>query len=153
MKNITKFTRFLILAVAAWATAAFAQAGGDYDQPAISGYDVVSYFQDSGPVRGTGFHVHEYEGAIFLFATEANKDAFAKSPEKYLPEFNGYCAFGVSLGKKFHSNPEVFEVVEGKLYLNLDTDIQSKWRADLSESIAKGHAQWKSIADKSASEL
>lgn len=140
-----------VFAVLVLAAASF--AASDFDQPAIGGYDLVSYHQESGPVRGSGFHVAQHDGATFLFASEDNKKAFEKAPEKYLPAYNGYCAFGLSLGKKFHSDPLVYKIVDGKLYLNLNSDIQGKWGADEAGNIKKADANWAKVASTPASKL
>ena len=117
---------------------------------AISGYDPVSYFTENKAMRGSGMQVAIHAGQTYLFASEKNKNKFVKNPSKYLPEFGGYCAFGAALGKKFHSDPTVFAVVKGKLYLNLNKDIQKKWNAKLSSMIKDGHKNWKKIKNKSA---
>ena len=140
-KNILRITTVLI----ASATAAFAAKAGDYDLPAVGGYDLVSYHQDSGPVRGTGFQTATHDGVTYLFANEANKTAFEANPHKYLPAYNGFCAYGVSLGKKFNTDPTVYELVGGTLYLNLDTDIQAKWAEDVKGNIAKADQNWKKL--------
>ena len=68
---------------------------------AVGGYDLVSYHQ-SEPVRGSGHHLSEHEGNTYAFSSSSNKEAFASNPDKYLPQFGGYCAYGASLGKKFY---------------------------------------------------
>lgn len=105
----------------------------------------MSYHQESGPVRGTGFQAATHNGVTYLFANEANKAAFEANPEKYLPAYNGFCAYGVSLGKKFNTDPEVYEIVNGTLYLNLDKDIQGKWAEDVKGNIAKADQNWKKL--------
>lgn len=127
-------------------SAVSAQAADSYDKPAIGGYDVVSYHQESGPVRGSGFHAVTHDGASFLFANEENKAAFEQNPEKYVPAYNGYCAFGASLGKKFHSNPEVYKVVDGVVYLNINGDIQKKWEGALEDNIEKADKNWMTLS-------
>lgn len=150
---ISSFTKKYAALAAAFIIAAIAQAGADYDLPAVGGYDLVSYHEDTGPVRGTGFHASSHEGVTYLFASKENKKAFEKSPEKYLPAYNGYCAFGVSLGKKFNSDPSVYEIVDGTLYLNLDKGIQGKWSKDIPGNIEKADGNWSKIADTPASKL
>lgn len=145
-KRIAAFAAFIFVSAAA-------HAASDFDQPAIGGYDLVSYHQESGPVRGSGFHVAQHHGATFLFASEENKNAFEADPEKYLPAYNGYCAFGASLGKKFHSDPTIYKIVDDVLYLNLDAGIQEKWNADIAGNIEKADKNWKTIATKSAADL
>ena len=98
-----------------------------HSTPGISGYDPVAYFTDGKPVKGSGYHVAEYKGVTYVFASKDHKTTFEASPEKYVPAYGGYCAYGVAVGKKFVSDPEAWKIVQGKLYLNLDKDIQSKW--------------------------
>lgn len=109
------------------------------------GYDVVSYFKDGKAKRGTGWHVAVHGGTTYLFANKKNRNQFVKTPEKYLPQFGGYCAFGVAVGKKFYADPTVWKIVDGKLYLNLDKEIQEKWESDLSGYLKKGHANWSKV--------
>lgn len=78
---------------------------------------------------------------------------FEANPEKYAPQFGGYCAYGVAVGKKFFSDPSIWEVVDGKLYLNLDKNIQKKWNEDKSRHIKKAHSNWNDIEHKHPSEL
>ncbi|MGB0371161.1 MAG: YHS domain-containing (seleno)protein [Opitutales bacterium] len=141
------FKNIILVAVATIVTSvnALAAKAGDYDLPAAGGYDLVSYHQDSGPVRGSGFHVSEYKGVNYIFANEENKATFDANPEAYLPAYNGYCAFGVALGKKFHTDPLVYEIVDGVLYLNLDKDIQGKWSEDIRGHITKANQNWAKI--------
>lgn len=143
---IKKLLKTIAAIASVLAVTATAQAGSNYDQPAISGYDLVSYHQDSGPVRGTGFHAHEHDGATFLFSSKENLEAFKQNPEKYLPAYNGYCAYGAALGKKFNADPAVYEIVDGTLYLNLDASIQEKWAEDIPGHIAKGDKHWEKIS-------
>lgn len=117
------------------------------------GYDLVSYQSGEGPVRGTGHHVAVQDGVTYLFASESNKKAFEASPEKYLPAYGGYCAYGIAVGKKFVGNPDVWEVVDGRLYLNLDPKIQGLWREDVSGHIQKADGTWRTIRDKDPSDL
>lgn len=119
----------------------------------VSGYDLVSYHQASGPVSGNGHHLLEHEGVTYLFANGENKEKFAKSPAKYLPAYGGYCAFGASLGKKFYGDPKVYKVVDNTLYLNLDKKIQAMWSKDIPGSIATADKLWPSIKNVAASEL
>ena len=75
------------------------------------------------------------------------------NPEKYVPAFGGYCAFGVSVGKKFIGDPEVWRVVDGTLYLNLDAGIQDEWLKDVPGRIKTANTTWKKIKDKSPASL
>ena len=126
--------------------AAAAQAA-DYTHstPAVQGYDVVTYHTDKRPLRGNGHFVATHEGATYLFSSQENLKTFEANPEKYVPAYNGYCAFGVSVGKKFVGDPEVYRVVDGKTYLNLDASIQGEWLKDVPGRIRSADKQWGKI--------
>ena len=115
------------------------------DTVGLSGYDAVSYHTEKEAVKGSGKYALKHNGVTYLFSTEANKNSFKNNPDKYLPAYGGYCAFGVAIGKKFSADPEVWEIVDGKLYLNLDQDIQKKWQEDKSANIFKGNKNWEEI--------
>lgn len=68
---------------------------------------------------------------IYVFANKKNRKMFEANPEKYIPAYGGYCAYGVAVGNKFIADPELWMIEDGKLYLNLDTDIQKKWLKDI----------------------
>ena len=119
----------------------------------VQGYDLVSYHTNSGPIRGNGHHVSVHESVTYLFATKENKQAFDQNPEKYLPAYGGYCAFGVSVGKKFVGDPEVWKVVDGRLYLNLDENVQKEWEKDIPGRIAMADKEWPKIIDASPESL
>ena len=124
-----------------------------HSTPAVQGYDVVSYQTGKRPIRGNGNFVAVYDGATYQFSSTDNRKAFEKNPEKYIPAYGGYCAFGASVGKKFIGDPEVWRIVDGKLYLNLDTGIQSIWLKDVPGRIKTADANWRNIKDKAPSEL
>ncbi len=135
------------------AGAALAQNENLVAQVGVSGYDLVSYYTESKPVRGNGNHVVEYEGVTYLFSSEENKSAFEKNPEQYLPAYGGYCAYGTAVGKKFYGDPEVWEIVDGTLYLNLDENIQKEWNKDKQGNIEKADVNWPKIKDKAPADL
>lgn len=119
----------------------------------VLGYDLVSYHKGEKPVRGAGKNVVVIDGTTYLFASEENKKAFERDPERYLPAYGGYCAFGVAINKKFVGDPEVWKIVDGTLYLNLDKNIQSNWNQDIQGNITKADWNWTGIKDKSPDEL
>jgi YHS domain-containing protein len=127
----------------------------DYTQstPGLSGYDPVAYFTEGKPVRGSGYNVAVYKGVTYAFASKKHKKMFEANPEKYVPAYGGYCAYGVAVGKKFVTDPEVWKIVDGKLYLNLDRDIQRKWNKDVPGYIKKADDNWLKIKDKAPSDL
>ena len=113
---------------------------------AVRGYDVVAYFSDGKPVRGSPEHQTEYKGSTFHFASKANRDAFSADPAKYAPQYGGFCAFGVSGGYKAATDPAAFTVVNGKLYLNYNRDVQGKWSADIPGFVAKADWTWPAVS-------
>ena len=120
---------------------------------AIHGYDPVAFFTQGKPLVGKMGITTVYQGAAFRFASEANKKVFEASPERYAPQYGGYCAFGAAKGAKYDGDPRVFAIVGGKLYFNLSPDIQKKWNEDVAGYIKKADASWPKIVDKAPGEL
>lgn len=111
---------------------------------AAHGYDVVSFFGGQ-PVVGTDKFALAHNGATYRFASQSNLDAFKADPSKYEPAFGGYCAYGAALSKKFDGDPRFWKIVDGRLYLNLNGDIQAKWSEDVSGNIKKAEINWAKI--------
>ncbi|MFK8068066.1 MAG: YHS domain-containing (seleno)protein [Gammaproteobacteria bacterium] len=132
-----------------------ASQAGEFSQSVtgVAGYDLVSYHTGKRPVRGNGHYLSVHEGATYLFSSEENKKIFDGNPTKYLPAYGGYCAFGVSVGKKFVGDPEVWRLVDGKLYLNLDENIQDEWLKDVPGRIKSADTHWKKIIDSDPASL
>ncbi|MEG0869264.1 MULTISPECIES: YHS domain-containing (seleno)protein [Gammaproteobacteria] len=120
---------------------------------AVHGYDVVSYFTDGKPTHGSSKFDEVYQGATYRFSSEENLKAFKDNPAKYAPQFGGFCAYGTALGKKFDGDPEDWTIAEGKLYLNLNPDIQEKFRKDVPGFIGKADKNWTKIQHTGVSEL
>ena len=112
---------------------------------AVDGSDVVAYFIENAPVKGDRNITHEWSGATWRFSTEANRDAFAANPEKYAPQYGGYCAWAVSQGYTASTTPEAWKIVNGKLYLNYSKRIQRRWERDIPGNIQTGDANWPSV--------
>jgi YHS domain-containing protein len=109
---------------------------------AVHGYDVVAFFTEAKPVFGTDAHAFAHNGGTYRFASQANLDAFKANPSKYEPAYGGFCAYGAALGKKFDGDPRFWKIVDGKLYLNLNGDIQAEWSKDIAGNIAKADTNW-----------
>lgn len=112
---------------------------------AIDGYDVVAYFNEGKAVKGSEQFKVQHKGVQFYFSSEANQAAFKESPEKYEPQYGGYCAYAVSKGSTAGVDPTVFDVVDGKLYLNYNKDVQKKWRAEMKKHIQRADANWPKV--------
>ena len=109
---------------------------------AVHGYDVVAFFTEAKPVFGTDAHAFAHNGGTYRFASQANLDAFKANPSKYEPAYGGFCAYGAALGKKFDGDPRFWKIVDGKLYLNLNGNIQAEWSKDIAGNIAKADTNW-----------
>lgn len=114
---------------------------------AIEGYDPVAYFTDGKPVEGSKEHTFEWRGATWRFATAEHRDLFAAAPEKYAPQYGGYCAWAVSQGYTASIDPAAWKIYEEKLYLNYDLDVQKKWQTDIPGNVAKGDMNWPALRD------
>lgn len=117
------------------------------------GYDVVAYHSEGKATRGTGWHIANHNDTTYLFASKKNRKAFLNDPDKYLPQYGGYCAYGLTVGKKFYADPTVWKIVAGKLYLNLDTKIQKKFDSDLAVNIQKADSNWPKLQNETPAGL
>jgi YHS domain-containing protein len=113
---------------------------------AVKGYDVVAYVAVGRPVEGSAQFVHRLGGTTYRFASAANRDAFAKEPDRYLPQFGGFCAYAVSRGYTADVDPRAWRIVDGKLYLNYNRGAQAKWEEDVTGNITKGDANWPALS-------
>ncbi|HHP0460463.1 TPA: YHS domain-containing (seleno)protein [Vibrio harveyi] len=125
----------------------------DANDLAIKGYDPVAYFTDNGAVQGKPEYSASYNNAIYHFANAANRDQFKTDPKAYAPQYGGYCAFGVAMGKKFETDPQAWKIEDGKLYLNLDKSVQKRWLEDTQGFIQDANSNWTTIKVVDADKL
>lgn len=119
------------------------------DGVAIRGTDPVAYFTENKAVPGSEEHTMEWRGATWRFSSAENLEAFESDPEKYAPQYGGFCAWAVAAKNKLYSTqPENWTIVDGKLYLNYNDDIQAKWEEDIPGFIAEGDKNWRKIMDR-----
>lgn len=135
------------------ASAADRDMNVDTNDVSIHGYDPVAYFTAGQPTHGSGRFTATYKNAIYQFSTEQNRDAFRANPSKYAPQFGGHCAMGVALNKKLDVDPTAWKILDGKLYLNLNKDVQTKWVQDIPGHLKTAESVWPTIKEKKASEL
>ena len=143
------------LAAAAFAAApapAFADQApvytGAFSNVGVSGYDVVAYFTDGRPVRGTTTHRATHQGIEYRFASAEHLAAFNANPARYLPQYGGYCAWAVSQGYTASANPNNWRIVDGKLYLNYNNEVQQRWEANIPGFIRDANANWPSVLSR-----
>ncbi|SIO48726.1 YHS domain-containing protein [Bradyrhizobium erythrophlei] len=119
----------------------------------LHGYDPVAYFTVGKPTAGSEKFEATYEGVRYRFSNAANREAFTKEPAKYAPAYGGFCAMGASLGKKFDGDPNYWKIVNGKLYVNVNADVDKAWKEDPAANISKGNQNWPEIKDKTPKDL
>ena len=109
---------------------------------AIKGYDPVAYFTQSKPVKGSAAFTYQWMNSTWWFASAQDRDEFARTPEKYVPQYGGYCAYGVSQGHTAPIDPEAWTIVEGKLYLNYSKGVKKTWSEAIPKHIDEANRNW-----------
>lgn len=120
---------------------------------ALRGHDPVAYFTLGKPTLGSGEFTAKHDGAIYHFASAANRDAFQSDPARYAPAFGGFCAMGASLEKKFDGDPELWRIVDGKLYVNVAPAPHKRWLEDIPGNISRANQNWPAIKDRAPKDL
>jgi len=115
-----------------------------FSKLAVGGYDAVSYFAGA-PIKGDAKFATTWKGAEFRFASAANLAKFKADPAAYAPQYGGYCAWAVAGGYTAKADPLAWKVVNGKLYLNYDANVQKRWAQDVPGNIAKGDRNWPKV--------
>ncbi|MFM8834284.1 MAG: YHS domain-containing (seleno)protein [Cytophagales bacterium] len=115
------------------------------NQGAIRGYDPVAYFVDGREIKGKKELVFEHADARWHFASETNLTLFKQNPEKYIPQFGGYCAYGMSRGYKAETQPNAWTILDGKLYLNYNIEVRNKWNQNRDQNLQKAEANWPTV--------
>jgi len=112
---------------------------------ALGGHDPVAYFTAGRAVVGKAGITAQHDGITYLFATEANRARFLADPTTYLPQYGGWCAYGMARGYKAVVDPRAFAIVVGRLYLNYNAAIQALWRLDTPGEIARADTNWPQV--------
>lgn len=115
------------------------------DGVAVRGYDVVAYFDQSAAVRGSQEFQQQWQGATWRFSSAANRDKFAAAPQRYAPQFGGYCAWAVGHNYTADADPEAWKIIDGKLYLNYNKSVQKKWEPEARKWIPEGERNWPAL--------
>ncbi len=119
-----------------------------FSDNALSGYDAVAYFTEGKPVKGKKEYKTEYLGADWFFSSEKNKKMFEESPDTYRPQYGGHCAWAVGANNaKAKGDPKYWKIVNEKLYLNYNQDVQNKWLNDVPGFIEKANANWPRLSE------
>jgi len=118
------------------------------ENEAIQGYDPVSYFTEGKAVKGKKEFSFNYKSADWHFASLQNLNLFKANPEKYEPQYGGYCAYGLANGHKAPTEPDAWSIIDGKLYFNYNKDVQAIWKKNQKKYIATADGQWPVLKHK-----
>lgn len=140
---------FVILGLLVWSGVAWSQKSPVFvtDNGAIHGYDPVAFFKEHKPVLGSKEISFEWNGASWHFVNEENKDTFINNPEKYAPQYGGYCAYGTAEGHKAPTQVDTWSIVNDKLYFNYNKQVKKLWTESQSEFIRKADENWPIVKD------
>ena len=157
LRSLLLSSAFAVMTV----NAAFAgQQYVDETKYALSGYDPVAYFdleqvpvgqRQPEAVPGKASITADYNGSIWAFSSEANREKFLSDPAKYAPQFDGHCAYGVAQGGKVPGNPNLWRIVDGKLFLNITPNVVGFWEEDIKGHISSAGTKWSKLEPQDAS--
>ena len=119
----------------------------------LHGVDAVALSTLNAVAEGDAAHTVVVDGVAYYFASANTAQKFEAAPNKYLPQFGGFCAFAVALGKKFDGDPQFADIVDGKLYLFVNAEIFEKYKKDSKRIIANAHKKWPSIRNTAVGDL
>ena len=114
---------------------------------AIGGYDSVAYFTKGEATKGDKAFVLSYKGADWRFSSQENLDLFSANPEKYAPQYGGYCAYAASKGALAKGDPEAWTVYKDKLYLNFSKSVRALWKTDIPGNVAKADVNYPKLLE------
>jgi len=107
----------------------------------------VAYFTEGKPVKGKKAFSLTYQDVQWLFSSQENLNTFMADPEKYAPQYGGYCAYAVGIGQVAKGDPDHWDIVDGKLYLNYDSNTRNLWLEKPADYIVQGDANWPKVLD------
>jgi YHS domain-containing protein len=137
MKKITFVITLYLFTLPSFAGQFFSSDG-----IAIEGYDTVAYFTENKARHGSENYALKWHGVTWQFSTAENLALFKSSPEKYVPQFGGYCALGAAHNGAVPTDPETFTIHKGKLYLNMAPPVGITWRLNPDFHIARASKSW-----------
>ncbi|MFK7942176.1 MAG: YHS domain-containing (seleno)protein [Paracoccaceae bacterium] len=119
----------------------------DVNGLALKGYDAVAYHLERRPVKGTEDFAFEWKKAVWWFSSAENRDRFMADPERWAPQFGGYCAWGIAKDRVVSINPTIFRIFDDKLYLNLNMKVHKEWLDSHNGFIATANEKWPDILE------
>jgi YHS domain-containing protein len=147
MKSVL-FATIVLLLVLPLAGATKQLVNIDQDGVGLQGYDPVAFFTENRPVKGSPEFTSIFKGVTYHFASAENRNTFNKTPAKYEPQFGGFCAYGVSRGKKVSIKIEAFQIVNGRLLMQYDLDVRDKFNKDTIGNLKSADEKWPSVLEE-----
>jgi hypothetical protein len=153
MPNLQRRTLLLAIVNAAAVFILAELSGARADGPpagrrvALSGYDPVAYFTEGAPVKGAEAFWFAFDDAVYLFRSAEHRAMFAADPERYAPQYAGFCAAGVSKGYKTEPDPEAWVIANGKLYVLQLKERVPDFKRDTAAFVDKANANWPGLTD------
>ena len=152
-RNLLKFAALAlpVLALGSFGKAMSAEPEINTDGnggPALGGFDAVSYFAASGPVEGKTDFATDWKGAKWQFSSAENLAAFKASPDKYAPQYGGYCAYAVSKGATAPGDPMAWTVDNDKLYLTFSKSVKKTWQTDIPGNVKLADGNWPKVLEE-----
>ena len=142
------FTTISLPLVAGEALARPTYVNEDVADAAASGYDVVSYFNNSGsPQKGSDKFAAQYDGVTYWFANTENAATFKANPTAFAPQYGGHCAWAMSRGSLAPGDPTFWKIVDNKLYFNFSQQVQKTWLGDVPGFIKKADTAWPTVPE------
>jgi YHS domain-containing protein len=138
--NIAIVTLLTIFSAQAQKSEIFAPGG-----KAIKGYDAVSFFKESKAIKGADSLSYKWKEADWLFSSKENLERFKASPEKFAPQYGGYCAYGAAEGHKAPTQTDTWTVINDKLYFNYNSKVKGMWSKDQTPLIEKADKNWQNL--------
>lgn len=156
-KNVITKSVQSITAIFMIGFSAFASAGADTETDAnnviLAGHDAVAYFTENKAVEGSAKFTASYNDAIYRFSSAKHRDMFKANPAKFAPQYGGFCAYGMTFGKKFEIDGKAFQVVDGKLFVNKNLSVYQEWKKEIPTNISEANDQWPTVKSVAASDL
>ncbi len=148
MKRLTWAIPFFVFwAISAQLAHALDPTFADRKGNAIRGYDPVAYFTEGEPAKGSKEFSYDWNGATWRFVSQENQQAFAANPEKYAPQYGGYCAWAVSQGYTASTDPLAWNITDGRLFLNYSKSVQANWLIEKEANITQGDINWPGLSE------
>ena len=144
-------TRFIPTLLALLLVTAPATGRAGEPELAIRGYDAVAFFTENAARKGDPSFAAIHDGKTYHFVSAGNRDLFAADPAKYLPQYDGYCALGVSAGVRKRTDPTAFAVKDERLYLQYSKDALEVWQQDPDSYIDRADENWAGMQQEPAS--